>query len=97
MDADLPGSCRVRVRDTGTGIQAADVNRLFERFYRASNTRGRSVEESGIGLSLVRSLVELHHGTIGIESQIDVGTVVTITLPTGHPSSSSTVPLVNFR
>ena len=81
----------------GNGHQAADVNRLFERFYRASNTRGRSVEGSGIGLSLVRSLVELHHGTIGIESQIDVGTVVTITLPTGHPSSSSTVPLVNFR
>ena len=78
--------------DTGTGIPAADVDRLFERFYRASNTRGRSVEGSGIGLSLVRSLVELHHGTIGIESQVDVGTVVTITLPTGHPSSSTAVP-----
>ena len=58
------------------------MDRLFERFYRASNTGGRSVEGTGIGLSLVRSLVELNGGTVGIESQVDVGTAVTITLPT---------------
>ena len=93
VEADSPESCRVQVSDTGTGIPAADLDRLFERFYRASNMRGRSVEGSGIGLSLVRSLVELHNGTIGIDSQVDVGTVVTITLPIGRPASLTAVPL----
>ena len=75
------GGCRIRVTDTGTGIPEADLGRLFERFYRASNARGRSVEGSGIGLSLVRSLVELHDGTVGIDGEVDVGTTVTIDLP----------------
>ena len=47
------------VRDTGVGIASEDVERLFDRFYRADNVRGRSVEGAGIGLSLVRGLVEL--------------------------------------
>ena len=84
--------CRVQVRDTGTGIPAAEVDRLFERFYRATNPGGRSVEGTGIGLSLVRSLVELNGGTVGIETQVDVGTSVTITLPTDGPGSAA-VPL----
>ncbi|MFC7616399.1 sensor histidine kinase [Actinokineospora soli] len=75
------GWVSVRVADTGIGIAAKDVGRLFERFYRADNTRGRSVEGTGIGLSLVRSLVELHGGAIGVASEVDVGTVVTVRLP----------------
>ncbi|MBE1461756.1 SpoIIE family protein phosphatase [Kibdelosporangium phytohabitans] len=71
----------VTVGDTGSGIAAADLGRLFDRFYRAGNTRGRSVEGSGIGLSLVRELVELHDGTIEVDSELDVGTTVTIRLP----------------
>jgi len=85
--------CRVQVIDTGTGIPAADLDRLFERFYRASNLRGRSVEGSGIGLSLVRSLVELLGGTIGIDSQVDVGTTVSITLPISSSSSATAAPV----
>ena len=85
--------CHVQVSDTGTGIPAAEMDRLFERFYRASNTGGRSVEGTGIGLSLVRSLVELNGGNVGIESQVDVGTAVTITLPSGAPGSAAGVPL----
>ncbi|HKD97639.1 MAG TPA: SpoIIE family protein phosphatase [Micromonosporaceae bacterium] len=75
------GASRLRVADTGTGIAAHDLDRLFERFYRADNSRGRTVEGSGIGLSLVRSLVELHGGTIGVESELDRGTTVTVELP----------------
>lgn len=73
--------CLIAVRDTGVGVAAEDLDHLFERFYRADNARGRSVEGTGIGLSLVRGLVELHHGTVGIESRPDHGTTVTIRLP----------------
>jgi signal transduction histidine kinase/FixJ family two-component response regulator len=73
--------CRISLRDTGVGIAKEDVGRLFERFYRADNLRGRSVEGTGIGLSLVRGLVELQHGTVQIDSEVDRGTTVTIRLP----------------
>ncbi len=73
--------CRVVVRDTGVGIAPADLNRLGERFFRADTTRGRSVEGTGIGLSLVRGLVELQNGTVDIDSEVDGGTTVTIRLP----------------
>ncbi|BBZ46069.1 ATP-binding protein [Mycobacterium parmense] len=74
-------NCVVVVRDTGVGIRADDLDRLFDRFYRADNARGRSVEGTGIGLSLVRGLVELHRGTVEIDSEVDHGTTVTIRLP----------------
>ncbi|MGB9303629.1 MAG: ATP-binding protein, partial [Mycobacterium sp.] len=73
--------CRITVRDTGVGIAATDLGRLFERFYRADNVSGRSVEGTGIGLSLVRGLVELQRGTVQIDSEPDRGTTVTIRLP----------------
>ncbi|WP_102418886.1 SpoIIE family protein phosphatase [Mycobacterium sp. 4858] len=75
------GHCVVTMRDTGVGIAAEDLGRLFDRFYRADNFRGRSVEGTGIGLSLVRGLVELHSGTVSIASELDRGTTVTIRLP----------------
>lgn len=73
--------CRITMRDTGVGIAPEDLDRLFERFYRAENTRGRSVEGTGIGLSLVRGLVELQRGTVEIDSELDRGTTVTVRLP----------------
>ncbi len=90
--ATQSGGARMRVIDTGTGIESQDLERLFERFYRASNTRGRSVEGTGIGLSLVRSLVELHGGTVGIESEPGHGTTVTIELPASHHAQSGASP-----
>jgi len=73
--------CRITLRDTGVGIAEGDLGRLFEHFYRADNMRGRSVEGTGIGLSLVRGLVELQRGTVEIDSEPDRGTTVTIRLP----------------
>ncbi len=73
--------CRITLRDTGVGIAKEDLDRLFERFYRVDNVRGRSVEGTGIGLSLVRGLVELHRGTVQIDSELDRGTTVTVRLP----------------
>ncbi|HEU5427918.1 MAG TPA: SpoIIE family protein phosphatase [Actinocrinis sp.] len=74
----------VSVSDTGTGIAAEDQEHLFERFYQARNPRARSMEGSGIGLSLVRSLVELHGGTITLESAVERGTSVHIRLPSAR-------------
>lgn len=73
--------CRISFRDTGIGIAEQDLDRLGERFFRAYTARGRSVEGTGIGLSLVRGLVELQHGTMQIDSEPDRGTTVTIRVP----------------
>lgn len=73
--------CRIAVRDTGVGIAEPDLGRLFERFYRAESVSGRSAEGTGIGLSLVRGLVELQRGTVQIDSEPGRGTTVTIRLP----------------
>ena len=58
------------VRDTGTGIPSEEIPRLFERFHRVENARGRTHEGSGIGLALVHELVKLHSGSINVESVI---------------------------
>lgn len=71
------------VQDTGTGIPAAELPRLFERFYQVKGARGRSYEGSGIGLSLVQELVKLHGGTISATSEVDQGTTFTVTIPIG--------------
>jgi PAS domain S-box-containing protein len=74
---------QLNVSDTGIGIPAAELPRLFERFYRIEGSRGRSYEGSGIGLSLVQELVQLHSGTIDVKSVVDRGTTFTIAIPTG--------------
>jgi PAS domain S-box-containing protein len=71
------------VRDTGVGIPAAELPRLFERFHRVQNTRSRTQEGSGIGLAMVRELVKLHGGTISAESRLGAGTTFVVTLPLG--------------
>jgi PAS domain S-box-containing protein len=73
----------VTVSDTGIGVAAAEMPRLFERFHRIETARARSNEGSGIGLALVRELVELHGGTIAGESVEGSGTTFTIRLPFG--------------
>ncbi|MGV0787611.1 SpoIIE family protein phosphatase [Mycolicibacterium sp. XJ2] len=73
----------VTVSDTGAGIVAAEIPRLFERFHRIENVRARSNEGSGIGLALVKELVELHGGSITAESTEGVGTTFAIRLRFG--------------
>ena len=71
------------VRDTGIGIPAAELPHLFERFHRVKGAQGRSIEGSGIGLSLVQELVKLHQGAIDVTSVEGAGTCFTISIPTG--------------
>ena len=78
------GQAALRVADTGVGIAAAEIPRLFDRFHRIENAPSRSNEGSGIGLALVRELVGLHGGTITAESTENVGTTFTVRLPFGH-------------
>lgn len=86
----------VTVRDTGVGIPAHELPHIFDRFRRVEGTRSRTFEGSGIGLSLVKDLVNLHGGTIDVMSEPGRGTIFTIRLktgsahlPTGHLSSST--------
>ena len=72
-----------RVRDTGTGIPPGEMPRLFERFHRVENARGRTHEGSGIGLALVHELVRLHGGSITAESEVGRGTTFIVTMPLG--------------
>ncbi len=78
------GQAVVAVADTGIGVPAGEMPRLFERFHRIENTRSRSNEGSGIGLALVQELVQLHGGTITASSTEGAGTTFTIRLPFGH-------------
>ncbi|MEP0958698.1 ATP-binding protein [Leptolyngbya sp. FACHB-1515] len=79
----VDGCAELEVTDTGVGIPAAELPRLFERFHRISGTRARTYEGSGIGLAFVQELVKLHGGTIHISSQVDRGTKFTIAIPLG--------------
>lgn len=73
----------LQVSDTGIGIPASEMPKLFERFHRVENAQGRTHEGSGIGLALVHELVKLHGGTIHAESQPGEGTTFTVSLPLG--------------
>ncbi|MGY1811003.1 SpoIIE family protein phosphatase [Blastococcus sp. SYSU D00669] len=77
------GAAVLTVADTGTGVPADELPRLFERFHRVERARSRSGEGSGIGLAMVRELVGLHGGTITADSEPDVGTTFTVTVPLG--------------
>jgi signal transduction histidine kinase len=78
-----PDALRLVVRDTGIGIAADELPRLFERFHRVEGTRARTQEGTGIGLALVQELVALHGGGIAVESALGRGTAFTVTIPTG--------------
>ncbi len=74
----------LKVADTGTGISEQELHHLFERFRRIENARRRSHEGSGIGLALVQELVDMHGGSIAVESRLGVGTTFTVELPFGQ-------------
>jgi len=77
------GAFELVVEDTGIGIPAEEIPRLFERFHRVESARGRTHEGSGIGLALVQELVHLHGGEIEASSTLGEGTAFTLRLPLG--------------
>ncbi|MGI8827125.1 MAG: sensor histidine kinase [Chloroflexota bacterium] len=71
----------IRVSDTGSGIRPQDVPRVFERFYRADKSRERGRGHSGLGLAIVREIVEAHGGRVDVESEHGRGTTFRLTVP----------------
>lgn len=76
----------IKVTDEGIGISSKNLDRIFTRFYNNKNHEGS--ESNGIGLSLVKELVELHHGTIHVSSKVNKGSTFTVTLPIDKESYS---------
>jgi PAS domain S-box-containing protein len=73
----------LEVTDTGVGIPESDLPKMFERFHRVQSITGRTFEGTGIGLSLVKELVELHGGKISVRSKLGEGSTFQIIIPTG--------------
>jgi two-component system, OmpR family, phosphate regulon sensor histidine kinase PhoR len=82
LSADVdPSDVVIRVVDSGPGIPAADLSRVFERFYRVDKDRSRESGGTGLGLSIVRHLVELHGGQVEAANRAEGGAVFTVRLP----------------
>ena len=71
----------ISVKDTGIGIPDSQLNKVFDRFYQVDSSQTRGYEGSGIGMALAKELVELHNGTISVESKDGKGSTFTVRLP----------------
>lgn len=77
---------RIKISDKGKGIPPEDLEHIFDRFYRVDKTHSRRLGGAGLGLSLVKTIISKHDGTIEAASELDRGTTFTITLPYRHHS-----------
>ena len=82
-----PTTVRVTVSDSGRGIPPEHLPRLFERFYRVDQGRSRALGGTGLGLSIVKHAVQLHGGTVGVESKVDEGSTFWLELPRSGPGA----------
>lgn len=78
---DVRNSVEIRVKDNGIGIEASDLEHIFERFYRADKSRNSKTGGMGVGLTITKNIIEAHGGTITVNSLIGIGTEFLIILP----------------
>lgn len=71
----------ISFKDTGIGLNSEELERIYDRFYRADTSRTRTIEGTGLGLSIVQSILEMHNGEIKVESQKGEGSIFTVRLP----------------
>jgi GAF domain-containing protein len=90
---DMGDTVLIQVSDTGIGIPADKLERVFERFYQVDGSSRRRYGGTGLGLSLVKEITEAHHGTVSVESEENKGTTFSIKLP--HGESEYTPPKRN--
>jgi PAS domain S-box-containing protein len=83
------GTAALRVRDTGIGIPPNELSKVLEPFHQSALTRETTEPGTGLGLALVKSLIELHGGTIALDSTVNAGTTVTLTFPARRVVSAS--------
>jgi len=91
------GVVTLRVVDRGIGIDAADLPQVFEPFFRGRRAVDAQVRGSGIGLSVVRHVIQSHGGEVRVDSRAGEGTTVTIVLPTVSSADPSAVRVVGLR
>jgi signal transduction histidine kinase len=74
----------ITIKDFGIGIRKEELNKVFERFYRGGDELTRKVKGSGLGLTLVKQIIKVHSGTVGVESEPGKGSTFSIRLPLLH-------------
>jgi len=78
----------LQVADTGEGIPASELPRVFERFYRVDKARARQTGGTGLGLAIVRHVAEAHGGTVRVDSELGQGSTFTVALPVAGPPAT---------
>jgi two-component system phosphate regulon sensor histidine kinase PhoR len=78
---DASGEVSITISDTGVGIPSQDLPRIFERFYRVDKGRSRQVGGTGLGLTIVKHVIERMNGTIEVQSQLRYGSTFIVRLP----------------
>ncbi len=86
------GDVVLTVQDHGVGIKSVDLPHIFDRFYRADTSRSKNDTSGyGLGLSIAKQIVDIHHGTIEVESKLGKGTTFTVTIPSKQSAAMGTI------
>jgi signal transduction histidine kinase len=78
----------ITIQDNGIGISSEDLSHIFDRFYRVQVDRARNTGGTGLGLAIVKAIVQAHHGSIHVDSQLNLGSTFTVNLPIRTSKSS---------